>query len=647
MAPLFKEPNTLYQRDTIALPAKLQQIIPTCAQQCTSSAIASSFVPDKCKSAIDVSCLCSHYSTSGYALSELALACVYSDCSESVRDASSQDVFGLCSSYTKAVTATHLVLTLTKSGADPSTSSSSKSSTSSSSARVTESTLLSSISTRQLTEAASTVTSVSTPSATLPISETSAPPSSVPTQSPKGLTTGQAVGVSVASIAIAALLFGICFFCCCCVQRRRKQNKGGDRTKLWIKSQNRLDFQDRSSPTGSKFHSHTISGSSITSPKGPVRPPRSSQLSPTKSQNPSLAGFIKRSNAQYKRRYDPSSQEQRQWWRNTFRPEVRQVPDGIKSQHGSISSPNHYLRPEDQKKRSSRIPTPNTSVSFMLRKASRHLRPDSTATKYTMFEEDVRPPLPPKPVLCTSSIYPPESPLFTDQYTTSPEELTKSGLMLQIPRKPILHNEPNTVSLDTGISRTDHLSMPPSSAASYLPAYYTSNLSRTPVAPHWSPGSTHERFSQPQFVPRPLAAKPRHSWASATTFESVDPEEVTPENEEDRQLPRSPVAYPKVPRPSNQAVPRSSPASVASSAGQRSVTLAAKRRGEDLSLDLGRRLMISGVEGGESPLKGYGRRKATKTPQMEMGLKSPLWEPKLTPSRRGDDLFLSVEVKGR
>jgi hypothetical protein len=123
----------------------------------------------------------------------------------------------------------------------------------------------------------------------------------------------------------------------------------------------------------------------------------------------------------------------------------------------------------------------------------------------------------------------------------------------------------------------------------------------------------------------------------------VDPDETTPENEVDKQL--SPVSYPKVPRPSNQAIPRS-PLTTSS----RKVTLAEKRRGEDLSLDLGHGLMISNFnEAPDTPLRKYSRRKQQRrnhqTPRME--LKSPLWEPKLTPSRRGDDLFLSVEVKGR
>jgi len=60
--------------------------------------------------------------------------------------------------------------------------------------------------------------------------------------------------------------------------------------------------------------------------------------------------------------------------------------------------------------------------------------------------------------------------------------------------------------------------------------------------------------------------------------------------------------------------------------------------------------MISNLnEAPDTPLRDYSVRKQERRKQQtpQMALKSPLWEPKLTPSRRGDDLFLSVEVKGR
>lgn len=646
MAPQFVQPHALYQRDTVALPAKLLQTIPTCAQECVSSAVVSSFVPQKCKSTTDGACLCSNYSTSGFTFGEVVLGCVYSSCSAGVRNASEHDAFNVCSTYTKTVTATHSVLTLLTTGAAAPSTSSSPTSTSS-----PQATGVSTIPTTLTTKASSTsITSTST----VPTSSSGASTevSSTPTQSPKILTTGQTVGISVASIAIAALLFGLCFFCCCCARRRKKEKKNkksGTPTRKWFKSSHRLDFQDQSSPTGSRFPSKNTTRPATSSPEGPVRPPRSYQASPNRSPRSSFDSFAKSPETITQRRFRPSLRPQLEWWRETSRPDIRQVPDGLKSHRASIASPSR------SETRSSRLPTPIANITINLKKASKQLRPDSAATRWTVFEEDCKtpghkktlpaPPCPLKP-LFLAPIHPPPGPSFADQYTISPEDMTKSGMMLQIPRKPVRHDEisaQNGITLVTGISGHENLPMPPSSAASYLPAYYTSSDSRTPVAPKWSPHD-YERFSQPHFAPMPLMPRAvRNSWASATTFESVDPDETTPENEVDKQL--SPVSYPKVPRPSNQAIPRSSPSTISS----RKVTLAAKRRGEDLSLDLGRGLRIANIrEAPESPLGKYenrNKRGNDQTPQM--GLKSPLWEPKLTPSRRGDDLYLSVEVKGR
>jgi hypothetical protein len=641
MAPLPGQSHAPYPRDTVALPAKLLPSIPTCAQACASSAVARGLVPSPCDSSTDATCLCSHYSTSGYALGELVFGCMIEECPQDIVAASGNQAYHLCSSYSKQVVGTHPVLTMTTSF---------QTSTSTPSSQTIQLTSVPANSTVLRKSAPSTITVVPTASVSSPSSTSPTSPSTAPTQPPKPLTTGETVGISVASIAIAALIFGLCFFCCCCVRRQKKEKKNkkaGSPTRKWFKTSHRLDFQDQSSPTGSRFPSSSIIRPVASS--GPIRPPRSFPASPNRSPRSSLSSFTKSPEVITQRRFRPSLRPQLEWWKQTSRLDIRQVPDGLKSHRASFSSPGR------NETRSPKLSAPIANITINVKKASKHLRPDSAATRWTIFEEDSRtpthnpvlshPPKLPGPVFL-SPTYPPSGPSFADQYTTSPEEMAKPGLMLQIPRKPVRGDEaslPNGISLNIGAARNAHLSMPPSSAASYLPAYYTSSDSRTPVAPKWSPHD-HERFSQPGFAPMPLIPRHAHSsWASATTFESVDPDETTPENEVDKQL--SPVSYPKVPRPSNQAIPRS-PLTTSS----HKVTLAAKRRGEDLSLDFGRGLMISNInEAPDTPLRNYSLRKQQRknhqTPQM--ALKSPLWEPKLTPSRRGDDLFLSVEVKGR
>ncbi|KEQ94517.1 hypothetical protein AUEXF2481DRAFT_5998 [Aureobasidium subglaciale EXF-2481] len=648
MAPRYGQSDAVYLRDTVTLPAKLLSAIPRCAQDCAISRVGLEFPSSECGKSDVSACLCSHYSTSGFTLGELALGCVIENCSSTTAGAVKLQVFNICSGSASTVSPTHPVLTLTQLGG---ASTISRSITSASSSQITQTAVASIRPDTPTVPTSTTLTNASTSSAPISAAESLHSAAATSSESPKALTTGQTVGISVASIAIAALLFGLCFFCCCCVRRRKKEEKNkkaGSPTRKWFKSSHRLDFQDQASPTGSRFPSKSTTRPATSSPKGPVRPPRSFPASPNRSPRSSLSSFSKSPEVITQRRFRPSFRPQQEWWRETSRPDIRQVPDGLKSHRASISSLNR------SETRSPRLLTPIANITINLKTASKHLRPDSAATRWTMFEEDSKspmnkdvlpePPAMPKASFPSSNCLPP-GPSFTYQYTTSPEDMTRSGLMLQIQRKPLKSNEAsvlNGISLNTGISRMDHLSMPPSSAASYLPAYYTSSDSRTPVAPKWSP-SDHERFSHPGFAPLPLMPRGvRSSWASATTFESVDPDETTPENEVDKQL--SPVSYPKVPRPSNQAIPRSPPSTTSS----RKVTLAAKRRGEDLSLNLGGGLMITNIRGvPESPLQHYGnrtKRGTNNTPQMQ--LKSPLWEPKLTPSRRGDDLYLSVEVRG-
>lgn len=155
------------------------------------------------------------------------------------------------------------------------------------------------------------------------------------------------------------------------------------------------------------------------------------------------------------------------------------------------------------------------------------------------------------------------------------------------------------------------------------------------------------------------------------------------------QIPRKPVpAYQPPVTPERQVRTANNNSNLSGS------TLAAKRRGDTAAHDLEQRLHItnsshslrSGTDNTKplpppakrgsphtSPLKGYGAsrnnspvitrppepaqrrlpvksagyRQPAPTPretQVEPPLKSPLWEPKLTPSRKGEDLYLQVGV---
>ena len=415
-------------------------------------------------------------------------------------------------------------------------------------------------------------------------------------------------------------------------------------------------------------------------------------------------------------------------------------------------------------------------------------RPASMASPATIFEEDRSPrvtstqqpkmPRLPLPVRTSISGLPgkavKQTPQFAAQYTRSPEDIRAPALSLEIPRQasrtaripsptvfpppPVPIDEP----LSSGrASRSSKAKSGASSTGGSLLNYYASPEAGS-VPDFWQPEPTpisnepmrHGRpkpaaitVTKPTYQPRAVRTR-SDSAASDTSFESTDPDEPTPPDEEDKQLSpvaeHSPIAairYPKIPRSSNQSIPRSPPVKLspgfaralsaqtkderarlpsqkrrkgsksihspitperqrADSATLSGSTLATKRRGDSVEKRLyidtshsranshtnvrspprrvsgddreeaaSRRTQRSNSK--ESPLKGYGRVTSTGsrhsqharrgsnsllTPEMqtpgpkfvkgavgqEVCMKSPLWQPKLTPSRKGDDLFLQV-----
>ncbi|KAI6963934.1 hypothetical protein D0869_14016 [Hortaea werneckii] len=401
----------------------------------------------------------------------------------------------------------------------------------------------------------------------------------------------------------------------------------------------------------------------------------------------------------------------------------------------------------------------------------------------TVFEEDRETriasqqlpamPRPPVPV-CAHTGLPGKNvrrPQFAAEFTISPDEVRGPQLSLNIPKQPekavqklrspihyppppaIPEDRPPT-SHDYRTSRGSKAKSGASTTAGSLLNYYTSAEAGT-VPDFWDPEPTpisvepqhRTTKSEPNPINAPKATCPprairtstgvsrRDSRASETSFESTDPDEPTPPEEDDKQLspvaetehsPIAKVRYPKIPRSSNQAIPRSPPVKLMTSPDlpkndrstlpshqrqqrrtpdapasspvtpQRQMTdastlsgstLAVKRRGDSAAHDLEKRLVIdtSHSRGGSharspprkeleprtSPLHGYGRsartppngqplrapstamlspdsvsssrKQVVRTPKaQEVVLKSPLWEPKLTPSRRGEDLYLEV-----
>ncbi|EME48801.1 hypothetical protein DOTSEDRAFT_40087 [Dothistroma septosporum NZE10] len=321
---------------------------------------------------------------------------------------------------------------------------------------------------------------------------------------------------------------------------------------------------------------------------------------------------------------------------------------------------------------------------------------------------------------------------YAEQYTRCPEQSGLPALSLSIPGKPYTVREANIATdfellpappamTSTSSGRCDSAGSNHRSSSHSLLKYYTSVgsgssedlYSATPIEEQIQvrrPPPAAITVTRPVFPPRAVRTSTASDASHRTSFESTDPDEATPPEEEDKRLtpvaesPLAAIRYPKVPRSSNQAVPRSStrqlsPQSVEWPAirdqlreGQKfsrhspspsGSTLAAKRRGNTAQQDLELGLKIhdsayashsrkdsqqsncvsrsqntSPPHRQEIPLKEHGRvadrvqrddatwplpatmKVAAKSPP----LRSPLWEPKLTPRREGEDLYLSVSI---
>ena len=679
---IMKGPRVAIRTSPIA-PLSLQNSVPLCSQKCLATTITQTFASTACSNATDLECLCSRYSTQGLTLGEAALVCLNANCPKSYLNAtSSLNAFNICSSQSDAVTATHKILTsfetaTAQSGASTTTESSypltftsALPQPSSPSASLRESSSADKTSTASFSLAMVSTTG-SRSSMTIPVgpSETT-PPSwntnaTTITAQPSGqssvLTKGQAVGVAFGAIGGLGGLVALVF---CCVVLRRKAQK-----KEKKKAHRSFDFVDKSPGLESAFRQHCHSASSQQRKVGrPVTPDFTMQTT----------GAV--SHSDHAKAHDL----------------------GLKNDSGEAVRPTtQWLEPAPTCRPATQWPkpifAPSTNDSNRW-KPPRPPRPYSDATMYTVFDEDhgssqikslpsvASSPFPPRQ---NSVVAPVVARYFAEQYTTSRDDVYQPSLSLEIPAMPNQYTSDSRVPPPLDLTpysplRSGSMSMAPNSAISYLPAYYTSNDSRTPVVSYKSP----DQLSYPYLPPKLPTTKPPHlSYASDTTFDSIDPNDVTPPDEEDKRLsavaesPLSGLRYPKIPRPSNQAVPRSPPQSrwtaptsftltserpsphttiPLGSEDKHSITLLSKRRGDDAAQRLEQRLHISS-QGGTSSLYSQTstilglRVDETGSPSMghetasrgrprspELVIKSPLWEPELTPSKRGDDLFISV-----
>ncbi|EMC99266.1 hypothetical protein BAUCODRAFT_396868 [Baudoinia panamericana UAMH 10762] len=731
----------------------LEATVPVCALPCLTYYLQNDF-PNCARD--DLACLCSRYSTAGNTLGEQALICVDKECPPTP-NAVQQDVYYLCTAVSTAVPVTHTLLTIpatvstaqwTSSAATPSATALAQqiSSTSQGSSQTTGSG-----SSSHLLASTPTSTAVSTVSST-PAGIASPTTGSSPNAT--NLTSAQAVGVSVACFGALAIIVAMIWLCACL--RRRKAIAKSPRSR-----HSSYDFIDEAPSRLEPFYLGT------TGSRGPY----------------------------------PNITDRHIRVPETIHTDTQQYQNQMGKQHSKLrldalglnavggASPDSLRSSSTRRTVSQLLPEKPGSTPPRPPRSAFRPPPQMGMSPQTVFEEHmtprakgVRPTLQPTPPVPTYSklreARRSQGPEFAAQYTGSPEQIPQPTLSLQPPKRasraaikipsPIIIAPPPPVkSIRMSGDRTSRGSQARSDVSSAggasLLDYYSNlpalEVSSDPPGTPFTPISLEPQrrmkplpgaivVTRPTYPPRAVRRPSSDTCRSETSFESTDPDEPTPP-EEDKQLSpvaESPIAtikYPKIPRSSNQSVPRSPPMHLPSPKSPRqqqlqtddratlpshayqtqrkrrsprtpktpeeqdtgSLTLsgwtAVERQGGDSAISgLQKRLVIdtshsragsrplpqgprkspaSGSGRQESPLKGYGRvataalgrpsrtttdsdlaeEKAglgtTPGPQIaryvrgdaaseQVMVRSPLWEPKLTPTRRGEDLMLEVGV---
>lgn len=569
-----------------ALPQSLQENVPSCAQSCLRTSLDERF-PVACSGQQSLQCLCSRYSTAGESLGEVALGCIYLSCPTQDSKDYLSAAYGICLGQTYAVVPTKSVLTYVV------TSTASPSSTQSATTPTTTTPPTPTITSTRPTQTSSTQSAFADTASLMSSSTSSATPTSAPVakaadDKPR-MTPAQIAGLSVAAVAAFVLAIGL--MALSVWLRRRKEQ----RNTMLFDDKGRGQ-QDKAFSTRFSHYVPVQGNSDSATQLPPVPAPALVQERRQKGARPVQRLGVGTSNS--------SS--------NSSLP-LDQIGVAI-----SAELDGNHLAP----KKSAPAATQKTIPGNGHPQASNVLRPISSMTEETVFEEDepgshrrssMMPPTPQVPVLPIRSLQPARtapypsnsnarknsrnSELFLEIPSNKRGQQSKRMIVAELPgnsapqprpqpaTRPRLASpfqQPSTATsyeskATTASSRDD-------SASGDIIDYYFSNH-RNREAPKASP----TRIIRPKESPKTVEIRQkkssstlsrtwtnqRDSLSSQTSFETVDPNDPTPEDEDDQKqlsddsnnnVPQlSPVAespisnlrYPKVPRASNQLVSRS------------------------------------------------------------------------------------------
>lgn len=586
LAPLIAaSPHPTVVSRSPSLPSSLQQSVPSCAQTCVQTSLVEKF-PVACSGRENIQCLCSFYSNSGESLGEVALGCVYTGCSRD--DPGAASAYNVCIGQRDAVMPTKTVLTVVASRAPRTTS------TPTPSKSTATPTMITTLRTQVTPTASAIVDSISSlPSATSSPSPSVAAVPATAEEHPK-MTPAQIAGLSVAAVAVFVIAVGLMALSVCLRRRRERKNAFDSDEK---------GLGQKPKKNSSRFSHYVTVGSRPEPPnRFPIALPPAARRKGDRS-NPTATQAHKALPAPC-----PTRPVQRNGVgtsnssSNSSLP-LDQIGVAISAELDGRSAP---------PRSNTRAQPPRTSVDF---------RPVSTMTQDTVFEEDelmarrrssALLPTPPVPVAPIRRLQPSKRVSALATATGFPTQSSQDGrqttrrseLFLEIP---VRHERPQP-------RRIIQAQMPSTGSPQQLPSTRTNRLAppaqlSSSTTPQRTPGSStaediddyyfsaHDQpapRASPAYItrsrdsPKSIQVKPkrsgstvsratsrtstniRDSGSSQTSFETADISDPTPEDEDDdKQLsddnklspvaesPISKLRYPKIPRASNQLVPRS------------------------------------------------------------------------------------------
>lgn len=670
------------------LSPSLANAVPVCARSCLQSFIAESFPKSICSNQQDLACLCTHNSTGGYTLGEGAFRCVFLTCiNETVRDAGAYQV---CAGIKDALPNTHATVTATMVAATSAPGDLFDTGAQTTSSQIPLSILPSSgnISATALvvatgappgqpspTDVSSVVASTSAPSQTSHAAGTS---SSVAPVTTGGLTTPQIAGIAVAGVASASVAFGVMLFLYCLRRRRALKQQ-----------MEQLPFEIEKAPPKAN-------------PKDPPPPPPKDGEN-----SKDIPGTAAAKADQAPKVPPKDGGKRRSFWRRTVKPDDIGVAVSPETTHQasprSIASyrttsrllPDkpayslwprpmqilQYNRPEstdtnfEEDMYSGRRSVPNvpmpalrgsrsvdlTHPPFQLHGIqnqyySQEYPVDSLALMYAKEKgyHQRRPSLP-------TNIRPQTQETPEAQWIAPPYRLERPAAL----RHP--------TALRPGPPQPRNLLQPTSIPPTARSSDYSGTYSLASIEPHLNrPIQFYHPASRRSMSTRPSL---RYSTASDTSFESAGDDDETPPAEpalspvveSPQNSPISALKYPKVPRSASIAKSAAvyrpplesgrdvvryargetnerSPSPATTKRDGSPSSLLAKRRGNKAAAELEKALRLR--QDDNASLLSKTALKVVNTPGIEnaqQNLKSPAWEPKLTPTMRGDGLYLEVQ----